>query len=33
MTDDDVLAETRAFNELLAAALAELPSVHTLAPE
>ena len=33
MTEDDVLAETRAFNELLAAALAELPSVHTLPPE
>src|SRR6478736_5363814 len=33
VTDDDVLAETRAFNELLAAALAELPSVHTLPPE
>ncbi len=31
--DDDVLAETRAFNELLQAALAELPSVHTLPPE
>ena len=33
MTDDDVLAETRAFNDVLAAALAELPSVHTLPPE
>jgi acetyl esterase len=33
VTEDDVLAETRAFNELLAAALAELPSVHTLPPE
>ena len=33
VTDDDMLAETRAFNELLAAALAELPSVHTLPPE
>ncbi len=32
VTDDDVLAETRAFNEVLAAALAELPSVHTLPP-
>jgi acetyl esterase len=32
VTDDEILAETRAFNELLAAALAELPSVHTLAP-
>lgn len=33
MTDDEVLAETRAFNDLLAVALAELPSVHTLPPE
>jgi acetyl esterase len=32
VTDDEVLAETRAFNEVLAAALAELPSVHTLPP-
>jgi len=28
-----MLAETRAFNELLEAALADLPSVHTLPPE
>src|SRR4029079_13660254 len=33
VTDDDMLAETRAFNELLEAALADLPSVHTLPPE
>src|SRR5205085_4762843 len=32
VTDDELLAETRAFNELLAEALAELPSVHTLPP-
>jgi acetyl esterase len=30
MTDEEMLAETRAFNDVLAQALAVLPSVHTL---
>jgi acetyl esterase len=33
VTDDEVLAETRAFNVALEQALAVLPSVHTLPPE
>jgi acetyl esterase len=33
VTDDEVLAETRAFNVALEQALALLPSVHTLPPE